>query len=102
MNQETEILLEIIKKREEKKKSRFCTVCRKEFPLTRWHFYRQKSSNSGFKYICIPCSKTKDKLIYLKNKEKYIQRAKKWNETHRKVKKIVFSSEIGGIASVVQ
>lgn len=52
-----------------------CTKCVEDLPLTPQFFHKQKSTKTGFKYICRHCCSIKDNNIYVNKRELYIKRA---------------------------
>jgi len=63
--------------------TRICSKCTEEKPLTKEHFYRQKGAKHGFKYQCKACTQKHDKDHYVKNRDRYINYAKKYQIEER-------------------
>lgn len=64
-------------------KTKECTKCKKEYPATTEFFHKQASSPDNLTYTCKNCRKTSDAVVYLKNKDLYIERANRWNKENK-------------------
>lgn len=60
-----------------------CSICKKEFPVTREYFYYEKRASSGFSGRCIKCAKKKDKEYREKRREQWLI----YRKTYRKKNK---------------
>lgn len=60
--------------------TKLCTKCKQEKPLDA--FNKQTSSRDGLKYECKQCASERNGILYTKDKQYYVNRAKHWNSTH--------------------
>jgi len=55
-----------------------CYVCQQDKPLTA--FYKNKTKKDGLATECKECKRTLDKISYLRNREKHLQKMRKYRQ----------------------
>lgn len=70
-------------------KTKLCSGCSKELPLTVEFFRTNKAKHDGFQSQCIQCRAAYNKLHYQKNKQVYVDRAIQNRKEIRKTYKAI-------------
>lgn len=60
-----------------------CSTCKKEFPLTREYFYRDKSRKTGFDSRCKKCKREYDAKLHEMYKDKRNEKSRKYYQENK-------------------